>query len=138
MTYIIQKDTLTDLANVVREKTNRTNQMTPIEMGQALIELPSLENVSISLTFKTFVGYYMYYDGASWNTIYTGAATKSFAAVKGFPVFICINKSSYSLSSIRVSSGTVSAEAAFMDDSNFACTYFTPMTDCALIIQGTW
>lgn len=138
MTYIIQKDTLTNLADVVREKTNKTTQMTPIEITQALAELPSLESVSVSLTFKTFVGYYMYYDGTSWNTTYTGAATKSFTTAKGFPIFICINKSSYSLSSIRTSSGTVSTEAAFLDDSNSACTYFTPMTDCTVIVQGTW
>lgn len=138
MPYIIQDSTLTSLADVVREKTNKTNQMTPAEMIAALSDISSLESISVSLTFKTFVGYFMYYDGTSWITTYTGTATKTFTAIKGFPIFVCINKSSYSLSSIRISSGTVSTESAFMDDSNSACTYFTPKSDCAVIIQGTW
>ena len=142
MYYYIKGESLKNLGDSIRNKANTNKTLTIEEMIKAINEIEvgasAPETVSVSLTFKTFVGYFMYYNGTSWTTTYTGAATKNITVVKGFPIFVCINKSSYSLSSVRITSGTVSTESAFMDDSDSACTYFTPTSDCAITVQGTW
>lgn len=143
MYYYIQDNTLTALGDAIRAKANMSNTMTPAGMIDAINGLEvggatAPETVSVAITLKTFVGYFMYYDGTQWKSVYSGSTTKTITAVKNFPIFVCINKSSYSISSVRITSGTASTESAFMDDSNSACTYFTPSTDCAVTVQGTW
>lgn len=138
----IQEETLTAIADAIRTKNASTATMTPAEMVAAIKNLSTdaaaPEMISVAITFKTFTGYFMYYNGSNWTSTYTGSATKTISAVKNFPIFICIDRSDYSLSSIRITSGTASTESAFMQDSNSACTYITPSSDCTLVVQGNW
>lgn len=93
---------------------------------------------SVTMTLKTFAGYVVYNNGESWTSKYSGATSYTISVPEGSLILICINKSDYSLNSIRVTSGTATVESAIMSDSNSACTYVIPASDCAITVQGTW
>lgn len=142
MPYLVQENTMTELADAIRSKNGSTAKMTPAAMITAINELEigggttEPETCTVTITAKTFTGHVVYQTTAGWQVKY-GSTFGTYTVLKGSAIFVVVDKNLYSLSGVTVS-GDATNESAILSDSNQTCTYAIINGDATLTIRGTW
>lgn len=142
MAYLVQENTMIELANAIRDKNGSTAKMTPAAMITAINELEigggaaEPETCTVTITAKTFTGHIIYQTTTGWQAKY-GSAFSTYTVLKNSAIFIVVDKNLYSLSGVIVS-GNATNESAILSDSNQTCTYVIINGDATLTIRGSW
>lgn len=142
MSYLVQENTMIELADAIRNKNGSTAKMTPAAMIAAINELEigsgatEPETCTVTITAKTFTGHIVYQTTTGWQVKY-GSTFGTYTVLKNSAIFIVVDKNLYSLSGVTVS-GNATNESAILSDSNQTCTYVIINGDATLTIRGTW